>query len=267
MTPAQQHRPLPTGPGSVDVQLLDGGSFTANFDMVHAGSPDEPYRCHSWAFYIYHKATGQRIIHHHWDHSRPIKGMFPNAMGYFGPGTFAHCTPGQFHDEAYSDKGRWDANFFHPEKATENCKELQGSWQPFGPFENALDFLGDGSFWIIQAPGHMAGNLAAAARLSDGSWVILASDCCHSKALLEGNEDFQTWKGPQGEVESLHEDLCAARETVRKIRMLETNYGAHVALAHDSSWMVSGTDKVLMSLLQKEMQDFATVGLPRGEYP
>jgi len=59
--------------------------------------------------------------------------------------------------------------------------ELSGEWVPFGPFEKALDFFGDGSFWVIQAPGHMEGNLAAAARLADGAWVILASDCCHSK--------------------------------------------------------------------------------------
>ena len=107
--------------------------------------------------------------------------MFPNAAGYFGPGTFKHCTPGQFHDEPYSAAGKWDANFFHPDKATETCEELKGQWKRFGPHERALDFLGDGSLWIIQAPGHMAGNLAAAARVSDGEWVILASDCCHSK--------------------------------------------------------------------------------------
>ncbi len=107
--------------------------------------------------------------------------MFPNATGYFGPGTISHCTPGQFHDEPYSAGGKWDANFFHPENATEKCEELRGDWQEFGPFEKALDFIGDGSLWIIQAPGHMAGNLAAAARLTNGEWVVLASDCCHSK--------------------------------------------------------------------------------------
>lgn len=107
--------------------------------------------------------------------------MFPKATGYFGPGTFAYCAPGQFHDEPYSAAGKGDAEFFHPEKAIEKCTEFEGEWRPFGPFEEAIDFLGDGSLWIIKAPGHMPGNLAAAARLANGEWVILASDCCHSK--------------------------------------------------------------------------------------
>ena len=119
--------------------------------------------------------------HAHWDHARPIRQMFPRATGYFGPGTFEHCTPGAFHDDPYSPAGAWDANFFHPERKTESCAELLGKWEPFGRFDKALDFFGDGSFWVLQAPGHMVGNLAAAARLPTGDWVILASDCCHSR--------------------------------------------------------------------------------------
>ncbi|POR33566.1 Uncharacterized protein TPAR_06261, partial [Tolypocladium paradoxum] len=311
MSASQTARPLPPSTGSVEVQLLDGGSFTGNLDVVHARSPSVPYRCHSWAFYIHHKPSGRHLLwdvglsadrteftaynirhsldvlnpvsprlslpeqlrrrgieadqvdtvlfsHHHWDHSRPVKGMFPKAVGYFGPGTFAHCSPGQFHDEPYHVNGKWDANFFHQENATENCAEVHGEWQRFGPFDKALDFLGDGSLWLLQAPGHMVGNMAAAARLSNGAWIVLASDCSHTKALLDGKEDFRTWEGPQGEVASLHEDLCATKDTVEKIRMLQADYGARVALAHDSSWMLSATDKVLMSLLDDEMRDFAT---------
>ncbi|KAJ9495733.1 hypothetical protein H2202_008776 [Exophiala xenobiotica] len=193
--------------------------------------------------------------------------MFPNATGYFGPGSFKHCMPGQFHDEPYDLKGRWDANFFHPERATEKAEELKGEWQPFGPFEKALDFFGDGSLWILQAPGHMVGNLAAAARLSNGEWVIMGSDCCHSKQLLDGTADFKTWVNACGHTESLHEDLDAARETVKRIKSLEADYGAHVALAHDSTWMLAGKDDVLMSLLDDDLRDFANTRLPVGGFP
>lgn len=41
----------------------------------------------------------------------------------------------------------------------------------------------------------------------------------------------------------------------------------HVALAHDTSWMLAGEDKVLMSLLNEDMQDFVKVRLPNDEYP
>jgi len=67
--------------------------------------------------------------------------------------------------------------------------------------------------------------------------------------------------------ESLHESLHDARDTVRKLNILENKYGAHIALAHDSSWMLAGTDKVLMSLLQDDMLDFATNRLPSGGSP
>ncbi|KAJ3546556.1 hypothetical protein NM208_g1940 [Fusarium decemcellulare] len=312
--------PLLDNTGSVHVRLLDGGSFTANYDVLHADVPSTPFRCYSWAFYIHHEPSGRHILwdvglsddpseytaysvkhiidvlepvrprlslseqlkshgvdaddidtvifsHHHWDHSRPIRGMFPKALGLFGPGTFAHCTPGQFHDEPYDAKGEWDANFFHPQNATENCAELQGEWKQFGPFEKALDFFGDGSMWVLQAPGHMPGNLAAAVCLPSGSWVILASDCCHSRALLEGKADFKTWKGPLNQNCSLHTDLDAARQTVSKIRSLEVDYGSRIVLAHDSSWMLAGTDKVLFSLLGDQMLEFARNRLPKGDYP
>jgi glyoxylase-like metal-dependent hydrolase (beta-lactamase superfamily II) len=50
-----------------------------------------------------------------------------------------------------------------------------------------MDYFGDGSFWVIQAPGHMPGNLCAALRLEDGEWVLLGSDCCHSRYVIKAN--------------------------------------------------------------------------------
>lgn len=61
---SQDRPPLPPSTGSVEVQILDGGSFTANFEVMRAGSPSEPFKCHSWVFYIYHKPSGRRIL---WD--------------------------------------------------------------------------------------------------------------------------------------------------------------------------------------------------------
>jgi hypothetical protein len=53
----------------------------------------------------------------------------------------------------------------------------------FGSFEKASDFFGTGSFWVVQAPGHMPGNLCAVVRQQDGEWIVLGSDCCHSKYI------------------------------------------------------------------------------------
>jgi hypothetical protein len=66
---------------------------------------------------------------------------------------------------------------------------------------------------------------------------------------------------------SLHTDLTAAKDTIAKIRMLEAAYGAHIALAHDASWLKKGTDKVLMSLLDGRMKKAAKEKIPYDEVP
>lgn len=81
------------------------------------------------------------------------------------------------------DDIEWDGRWFgSPEHVTEPWAEFTGSWVPFGSFKRALDFFGDGSLWVIEAPGHMAGNLCAAVKLEGTpDWVLLGSDCCHSR--------------------------------------------------------------------------------------
>lgn len=49
---------------SVKLQLLNGGSFTANYTVLHAGVPEQPFRMYNWAFYIFHPETGRHIL---WD--------------------------------------------------------------------------------------------------------------------------------------------------------------------------------------------------------
>src|SRR5450755_3687972 len=102
--------------------------------------------------------------HAHWDHCRPIRNTLPSAKGYFGPGTKEYCSPGHMVMGAPNPNVQWDGRFFDPNNATEIWEELDGLWAKFGSFEKALDLFGDGSLWIIQAPGHLPGNLCAVAR-------------------------------------------------------------------------------------------------------
>ncbi|KAF2662798.1 Metallo-hydrolase/oxidoreductase [Lophiostoma macrostomum CBS 122681] len=201
--------------------------------------------------------------HAHWDHSRPIRDEFPNATAYFGPGTKEGCSPGHIADPDL----QWDGRFFDPERATERWAEFSGPWEPFGPFERALNYFGDGSFWVIQAPGHMAGNLCAAARIEGGHWVLLGSDCSHSRQLLDGTYEISQFCLPGGVKSSLHADIPAARSTMAKIRLLENDSKFHVALAHDASWMKKGTDAVLCSLLDDHMKQAARERIPNDEVP
>jgi hypothetical protein len=66
---------------------------------------------------------------------------------------------------------------------------------------------------------------------------------------------------------SLHADLAAAKDTIAKIRSLETEYGAHIALAHDALWLKKGTDEVLMALLDDKMRVAAKEKIAYDEIP
>ena len=125
--------------------------------------------------------SSNETSHAHWDHCRPFWNTFPSATGLFGPGTFEHCQPGHQRDPS----AQWDGRTFDDPAGLQKCRELEGPWIEFGPFEHAMDFFGNGSFWIMQAPGHMPGNLIAAARLSTGVWVIMAGDCCHARLAIK----------------------------------------------------------------------------------
>ncbi|PYH38770.1 uncharacterized protein BO87DRAFT_443205 [Aspergillus neoniger CBS 115656] len=167
--------------------------------------------------------------HAHFDHCRPISRTFRNAF----------CTPGHLADPT----SFWDGRFFDPEdRATERWQTFLGPWMPFGPFPYAMDFLGDGSLWIIQAPGHMPGKPM---RVHGGK----------RRALLDGVKDFASFPLPGGTHFCLHTDLDAAQDTVARVRYLETHRGVHVALAHDTSFIEDGQDTVLLSLLDEEGLD------------
>ncbi|KAH8815966.1 beta-lactamase-like protein [Xylogone sp. PMI_703] len=202
--------------------------------------------------------------HAHYDHCHPIRSIFPNAYGYFGPGTKKHCSPGHFKDPRLP----WDGAFFDPEQATEQWSELEGPWVPFGPFDKAMDFFGDGSVWLVQAPGHMPGNLFAAVHTGDGQWVILGGDCCHSRSILNGEVEIAEFDYPGRGRMSAHDDLGEAKQTIKKLRDLEIeNYNVHIALCHDDKWMREGKDAVLMAMLDADMKSFVAEKLPSDEVP
>ncbi|KAF9883936.1 hypothetical protein FE257_002618 [Aspergillus nanangensis] len=306
---------LPVTDAYVHLDLLNGGSMTAEYDKLHAGEPPERFRMYNWAFYIHHPQSGRRLLwdlgmssakddyppivsngpwketcvlgpheslidqierrervkpeeidtiilsHAHWDHCRPTGHIFKNATVLFGPGTSTFCSPGHLSDPL----SQWDGRFFDPEHATEHWATLQGPWVEFGLFDTAMDFFGDGSFWVIQAPGHMPGNLCACARLETGEWVMLASDCCHSRALFEGVKEFGTFRFANGDWGCLHMDIAAAKDTLRRLRGMQKDLGVHIALAHDDTWLKDESDSVLLSLLDARFIQDMRAAIPQGK--
>lgn len=106
-------------------------------------------------------------------------------------------------------------------------------WKPFGPFARAYDYFGDGSFLVLDAPGHMVGHLAGLARTGLDEWVLMGGDCCHHRSILAGTRPLSVTSGPSGQ-KSFHSFPEVAQSTIGNIRTLEKKGSVLVALAHDA---------------------------------
>ena len=132
-------------------------------------------------------------------------------------------------------------------------------WQPLGPYKNAHDFFGDGSFWILDAPGHCLGNLAALARVKSFTgqtkWVFLGGDCFHCFHFVH-HPDAPFGKGVKvTPTDTFHEDEEVARDFIRQTAELKKGEGADalVWIAHTDS--LEGVWEVDAGLLKDEVVD------------
>ena len=183
-----------------------------------------------FSFFILHRTPLTFICptlsHLHWDHVGD-PSEFPNSEIIIGPGSKAAAYPGYPADPHSEFVG---IIFSHP-----RIRELSyetGSWVPFGPFHRAYDFFADGSFLLLDAPGHMAGHLMGLARTGPNEYVVLGGDCCHHRKILSGDEEVGNSAGPHGRT-SMHTDLAIAKETIAKARRLEEREDVLVCLTHD----------------------------------
>ncbi|KDQ62406.1 hypothetical protein JAAARDRAFT_30312 [Jaapia argillacea MUCL 33604] len=161
------------------------------------------------------------LSHCHWDHAGD-PSQFPNATFLTGVESRTLFNPGYPDDP---DSG-FDSNLL-PAHRTRFLSPA--SWPPLGPFPRALDFYGDGSLYIIDAPGHLPGHINVLARTSaDGGWIYLAADSMVDRRLLSGEAQM---------VEGSHRDTQAAEEHAGRIRKLvQENEKVRVMLAHDAGW-------------------------------
>jgi glyoxylase-like metal-dependent hydrolase (beta-lactamase superfamily II) len=115
--------------------------------------------------------------HWHWDHTGD-PSMFPESTALIvGPGVKEAFVPG------------WPANpdgvIRESDYAGRELREVsftEGKVVKIGDFR-ALDYFEDGSFYILDAPGHAIGHLCALARVKgeDGKegFVFMGGDACH----------------------------------------------------------------------------------------
>lgn len=114
--------------------------------------------------------------HAHTDHvGRP--SLFPQSTSLIvGPGIKSSFFPGY---PAVQDSPVWAREFEGRE-----VRELEfNTGLKIGGFD-AVDYFGDGSFFLLLAPGHSIGHLNALARTTENTYIYCAGDSFHHSSIL-----------------------------------------------------------------------------------
>lgn len=111
--------------------------------------------------------------HSHWDHTGDPSTFPPSTDLVVGPGIKDAFTPGY--------PGNQDAPIRESDYEGRNLREI--SFNPdhkIGGYE-AFDYFGDGSFYLLDSPGHAIGHMSGLARTTakPSTFIFLAGDCAH----------------------------------------------------------------------------------------
>ncbi len=112
---------------------------------------------------------------------------------------------------------------------------LSQPWKPFGSLPATLDLFGDGSIYIVDAPGHLPGHINLLVRVNQDQWVYLAGDSCHDRRIMRREKEIGEWLDAEGHSCCIHANRSEAEKTIQGIRNLEVK-GVEVIFAHDVEW-------------------------------
>ncbi|EPT05047.1 hypothetical protein FOMPIDRAFT_1045711 [Fomitopsis schrenkii] len=123
----------------------------------------------------------------------------------------------------------------------------------------SYDYFGDGSFYLLEAPGHCVGHMLGLARTSsspDVTWLLMGGDAAHHPGLLRPSPliplppaleshvppalqacardaPFLAFPKKEG---SVHHDHEVAARTLEVVRALDARDDVWVVLSHDGSF-------------------------------
>lgn len=155
------------------------------------------------------------LSHKHMDHCGDLDTLPPRVPIILGPGALESIGPGYPQDPKSEWKSSWLTDHpvasipgsamksdFELGQATyssggEGKKDVFGikgkKWEKIGCWDHAINWFGDGSFWLIDSPGHCAGHLSALVR------VTASPDTCELLLLTyisvqtRENADMEFW--------------------------------------------------------------------------
>ncbi|KAG8710777.1 hypothetical protein FRC11_004142 [Ceratobasidium sp. 423] len=120
--------------------------------------------------------------HFHWDHTGDPSLFPPTTSLTVGPGFKTAMLPGYptnpdspILESAYKDRELVEIAF-------DQSPELH-----IGQFR-ALDYFGDGSFYLLDSPGHAVGHICGLARTTPDTFVFLGGDICHHSGEMRPTE-------------------------------------------------------------------------------
>ena len=196
------------------------------------------------------------LSHTHWDHvGTPTD--FPNSQFIVGSSTMhllTHGAPPHYPRETFDPDLLPVQRTLElppvPNSPRENYAsptQTNHSWSPLSTLPNTIDIFNDGSFYLIDAPGHLHGHINALARLGADRWVYLGGDCCHDTRILSGEKGIGMYDDGHGGARSVHVDTDAAQKTVDAVRdFLKVNEGTvEAVIAHGWEWKERHPDKFL----------------------
>ena len=194
-----------------------------------------------------HSAEIEAIVwsHSHFDHVGDPSRFPPSTTLVVGPGVPAAAWPGYPSDP--------NGTVLDSDAAGRAVREISfgGLALRIGRFD-ALDYFGDGSFYLLDAPGHAPGHVCGLARTTADppTFVFMGADACHHAGVIRPTAHLplpllevrrMAWKAdpcaPFFEIarNGLFPDHAAATETVAKIQELDACDNVFVVLSHDDS--------------------------------
>ncbi len=116
--------------------------------------------------------AGVFFTHLHLDHVLGLPDVPKGTPLYTGPN---ETTPSSFQNAFL--RGTY-SNLFAGQDPTTELDVTKGV--AIGEVKQAIDFFGDGSFWVLSSPGHTPGSLAFVANTDQGP-VLFTGDTCHTR--------------------------------------------------------------------------------------
>lgn len=181
--------------------------------------------------------------HLHWDHAGDATPFTSADIVLGAPAAVALA------EEAYPNNRTGSITSFPEDRKMIYVDYTPSSSQPvvapFGPFARALDFYGDGSFYLVDTPGHFPGHLSGVVRVAPNTFAFLAGDLCHNRECYIPGKRLASRNN--------YRDINTARETIQKLATLDREYeDVVVILAHEPERLEEG-----LPLFPDDMREWA----------